>query len=281
MSRWEPLPQTIGLDARRLATQLRRMKDHSGLSVPALAARTARGTEDWERYLNGKALPPRDAAEVLGQLSGADYERLVALWDLAERSWQDSEAGVATSRGPVPDPDPLDPLGPEKGLPSRRRRGTVLVVGVGLTLVSVLGLLARGIGTERVDGNVVPAASGSGHGAPSGPSPSGSVATAPVGSQLAAPDAGLSGPAASATGTGGPVASAASGGRGAEATGTGSGSGGSSGSGGGTRPGQPGTTASPGPGTPTAPTGTTPTASASATSGGVCLGVIVLNICVG
>src|SRR4051794_39556439 len=87
--RWEPLPDTIGTDARRLAAHLRRMKDRSGLGVPVVAARTARGTDEWMRYLNGLALPPLDAVEVLGQLSGADPGRLTALWELAGRSWAD------------------------------------------------------------------------------------------------------------------------------------------------------------------------------------------------
>jgi hypothetical protein len=95
-------------NARRLAIQLRRMKDRSGLGVPTIAARTAQSTQAWEQYLNGAKVPPRDAVEALGQLCGADYDRLGALWELAER-------GGGTH---VPDPDPLDPLSPE-GFPGR------------------------------------------------------------------------------------------------------------------------------------------------------------------
>ncbi len=135
MNQWEPLADRFPVDVRRFATQLRRMKDRSGLTVPALAARTAHPVTMWARALAGRQLPPLDAVEVLAQASGADYDRIAALWRLAEKA--SAGAGDRVRGRPVPYPDPLDPLGPEEGLPGRRRR--VLLLGaVGLLAAAAL-----------------------------------------------------------------------------------------------------------------------------------------------
>ena len=151
MAQWEPLADRIPVDMRRLATQLRRMKDRSGLTVPALAARTAQSTEAWERVLAARQLPPLDAVEVLAQASGADYDRIGALWRLAEKA---STGTGDRGRGkPVPHPDPLDPLGSDEGLPNRRRR-LLLLGAVGLLAVGALiaVLLTAGPSTGRAPG---------------------------------------------------------------------------------------------------------------------------------
>lgn len=135
MKQWEPLADRIPLDVRRLATQLRRMKERGGLTVPALAARTAQPVSLWTRALAGRHLPPLDAVEVLAQASGADYDRVAALWRLAHKAATGPEERVWGR--PVPDPDPLDPLGPEEGLPGRRR-GALLLSSVGLLAVAAL-----------------------------------------------------------------------------------------------------------------------------------------------
>ncbi|MFJ1585550.1 helix-turn-helix domain-containing protein [Streptomyces sp. NPDC088197] len=149
MGQWEPLAERIPVDVRRLAVQLRRMKDRGGLTVPALAARTAQSAESWEKYLNGRQLPPLDAVEVLAQASGADYDRVGALWKLAEKA-----ATGTGDRGrgkPVPHPDPLDPLGPEEGLPGNRRRRALLFGTAGVLAIgaAVTVLLAAGPSTGR------------------------------------------------------------------------------------------------------------------------------------
>jgi len=149
------LADRIPVDMRRLATQLRRMKDRSGLTVPALAARTAQSAEAWELVLAGRQLPPLDAVEVLAQASGADYERIGALWRLAEK------AGTASGdrgRGkPVPYPDPLDPLGAEEGLPGGNRRMLLLVTAAtGLdspeVSAALMGLELKKLVLKRADG---------------------------------------------------------------------------------------------------------------------------------
>ncbi|MGX1756201.1 peptidoglycan-binding protein [Streptomyces lydicus] len=87
MSRWKGLPEPLDHRVRYLIVQLRRLKDHSGLSLAALAARTSYSKSSWERYLNGKKLPPRDAVEALARICEADATRLLALHEVAAQAW--------------------------------------------------------------------------------------------------------------------------------------------------------------------------------------------------
>ncbi|HEY5833486.1 helix-turn-helix domain-containing protein [Streptomyces sp.] len=194
MGQWEPLAEGIPVDVRRLATQLRRMKDRSGLTVPALAARTAEPAETWSRALAGRHLPPLAAVEVLAQASGADYDRVAALWHLAEVAGKGA-TGRAERRGrkPLPSPDPLDPLGPEEGVPAGRR-GFLLLAAVGVVAAAALAgvMLTAGASTGRAP-------------VPPGAAPTFSVAdtpSAPGGASPSSPDAGTSRAAA----PGGPAA---------------------------------------------------------------------------
>ncbi|WUD73631.1 helix-turn-helix domain-containing protein [Streptomyces sp. NBC_00510] len=279
------MPETLDGGARRLAVHLRRMKDRSGLSVPALAARTASSTGAWEQYLNGVRIPPRDAVEVLGQLSGADYDRLIALWELADRGVTDTMKGF-------PYADPLDPLAPVEGMPRhalRRRRKALLAAAGGLVLGGVFALLvASGVATDGTGRADAPLAARPTASVPAGPAPSatgsaGSAVTSWPGSVPPAqatdarasrtagamsPDGGT--PAAQVAETGGVSSAPAKGPHTAPGTG-------------GT------TTAAPGGGAPTtqAPPPATsapaaPSPSPSRSSGkGLCLGLIILGICIG
>ncbi|USA01676.1 helix-turn-helix domain-containing protein [Streptomyces lydicamycinicus] len=76
-----------GVECSRLAAGLRELRARTGLSLAALAARTPYSKSSWERYLNGKKLPPRDAVEALCRLAGEPAGRLVALWELADAAW--------------------------------------------------------------------------------------------------------------------------------------------------------------------------------------------------
>lgn len=148
MGQWEPLADHIPVDMRRLATQLRRMKDRSGLTVPALAARTAQSAQAWAGHLAADTLPPLAAVEVLAQASGADYDRVGALWKLAEKA---SKGTGERGRGkPLPDPDPLDPLTSAEGMPAARRRA-VLLAAAGVCAVAALlaVVLMAGPGSTR------------------------------------------------------------------------------------------------------------------------------------
>ncbi|MEU1785369.1 peptidoglycan-binding domain-containing protein [Streptomyces sparsogenes] len=51
----------------------------------------------WERYLNGKALPPRDAVAELARATGAEPTRLLVLHEMAEEAWQRRAAPSATN----------------------------------------------------------------------------------------------------------------------------------------------------------------------------------------
>ncbi|MGW2934543.1 DUF2690 domain-containing protein [Streptomyces sp. NPDC001156] len=76
-----PPPQTDG----PFVTELRDLKERTGLSLAALAARTPYSKSAWHRYLNGAQRPPRSAVEALALLAGADPAPLLALWETADR----------------------------------------------------------------------------------------------------------------------------------------------------------------------------------------------------
>ncbi|MEU1373899.1 DUF2690 domain-containing protein [Streptomyces triculaminicus] len=91
MPRWRALPEELDPQVREFAEQLRRLVERSGLSIAAVADRTGYSKTSWERYLNGRLLPPRGAAEALAEVTGTDVGHLGILWELAERSWSRSE----------------------------------------------------------------------------------------------------------------------------------------------------------------------------------------------
>ncbi|GAO05884.1 hypothetical protein TPA0598_01_02530 [Streptomyces lydicamycinicus] len=115
MSRWSVLPASLDHRVRQLVVQLRRLKDHSGLSLAALAARTPYSKSSWERYLNGKKLPPAGAVEALARLCGADVTRLLALHEVAAQAWSAGrpvpEARPQASRAPSAPSVPSVPPG--------------------------------------------------------------------------------------------------------------------------------------------------------------------------
>ncbi|MFE7544553.1 helix-turn-helix domain-containing protein [Streptomyces platensis] len=112
MSRWSGLPASLDQRMRQLVVQLRRLKDHSGLSLAALAARTPYSKSSWERYLNGKKLPPAGAVEALARLCGADVTRLLALHEVAAQAWSAGRP-VPGARPPVPRVAPVAPAPPD------------------------------------------------------------------------------------------------------------------------------------------------------------------------
>ncbi|MEU6389476.1 helix-turn-helix domain-containing protein [Streptomyces sp. NPDC046939] len=104
MSPWQELPDSLDQRVRQCVVQLRRLKDRSGLSLASLASKTRYSRSSWERYLNGKALPPRQAVEELARITGADPVRLLVLHEMAEEAWQaavpSSSAGAKGGSGP-------------------------------------------------------------------------------------------------------------------------------------------------------------------------------------
>jgi transcriptional regulator with XRE-family HTH domain len=116
MGQWKPLADELEPPVRRLVVRLREIKDQMGVSITTLAAKTAYSRSSWERYLNGRTLPPRQAVEALGRVSGADRAQLLALWEMAEhaRSLGRQEA--------QPKPEPA--AEPGAGLPHRAAEAT-------------------------------------------------------------------------------------------------------------------------------------------------------------
>ncbi len=115
---WRPLPASLDPEIAYLVSALRDLKDRSGLSLAAVATRTPYSKSSWERYLNGRILPPRHAVEALADVTGQPTRRLIALWEQAEARWSGRDrTDVATAEptvAPVADAPP-----PGRNLPGR------------------------------------------------------------------------------------------------------------------------------------------------------------------
>ncbi|MEU7413437.1 DUF2690 domain-containing protein [Streptomyces sp. NPDC042638] len=142
MTYWKPLPDGLASDVRQLVTELRTLKTRSGLSLAALAERTPYSKSSWERYLNGKTLPPRQAVTMLGELSDAEPARLAALWELANAATHDQQAEGGRPVQPAPRSEPpaarTEAAPPPSDEGRRRRRDVRLLWTAALLLVLVL-----------------------------------------------------------------------------------------------------------------------------------------------
>ncbi|MDI9831945.1 peptidoglycan-binding protein [Streptomyces sp. KAU_LT] len=136
MSRWAALPAELDPRVRRFVVCTRRVKDHSGLSLRQLAARTGYSQKSWERYLGGRSLPPGEAVEALARAVGEDPTRLLALREVAAEAWRSGRAGP-----PEPPVTQDDPDGPPP--PGRSARVALIAGAVALVLaLSTTVLLA-------------------------------------------------------------------------------------------------------------------------------------------
>ncbi|PWI11307.1 peptidoglycan-binding protein [Streptomyces sp. NWU339] len=182
MSRWKGLPAELDPSVRNLVVRLRRLKDHSGLSLRQLAAKTGYSSSSWERYLGGRSLPPRDAVEALASVTGEEPTRLLAVWEVAAEAWSGrtatappgpvAAAAPAQAQAPesVAEPrktepvEPVDPIGPADPAaePTRGRAFHVAVaagvVAVVLAASAVVVLVGR-TGADRDHGAAAPFAS--------------------------------------------------------------------------------------------------------------------------
>ncbi|MCF3147162.1 helix-turn-helix domain-containing protein [Streptomyces platensis] len=165
-----------GVESSRLAAGLRELRARTGLSLAALAARTLYSKSSWERYLNGKKLPPRDAVEALCRLAGEPAGRLVALWELADAAWSGrGRSGAAQARdgrsaaddGPeratVPGTAVVAAAGPPadgEATPRPTRRLAGLAAGAGAGGVALVAALAlwTAVGAGRLVTGAVPGA---------------------------------------------------------------------------------------------------------------------------
>ncbi|MEU9994161.1 peptidoglycan-binding protein [Streptomyces sp. NPDC050848] len=128
--------------------RLRRLKDHSELSTRQLAAKTGYSARSWQRYLNGRSLPPREAVEAIVRIGGDDPTRLLALHEIAAERWAEGRAAATVS----PESTPSTPVPPptEQHAYGRYPRVLVAVGAVALVLsVSAAILLAVQLAETR------------------------------------------------------------------------------------------------------------------------------------
>lgn len=135
----------------RLVAALRELRAGAGVSLAALAERTAYSKSSWERYLNGKALPPRQAVQELCRLANQPQGRLLALWEIAESRWSGRSvatpqpASSSSTEGPPPQPaeaatteGPRRRLGRSRLLVLLASAYSVIVGGVAVVLLFLL-----------------------------------------------------------------------------------------------------------------------------------------------
>ncbi|MEU5235664.1 helix-turn-helix domain-containing protein [Streptomyces lydicus] len=145
-----------GVAASRLAAGMRELRGRTGLSLAALSARTPYSKSSWERYLNGKKLPPRGAVEALCRLAGEPAGRLVALWELADAAWSRRAAPSvcaepAAPPGPALPREPSGPAGPPARPPLSRAVAAV-AAGACVGVLAVGAALAFWAGEGRGSG---------------------------------------------------------------------------------------------------------------------------------
>ncbi|MCF1598203.1 helix-turn-helix domain-containing protein [Streptomyces muensis] len=143
---------TASPERARLAAALRELKGRTGLSLAGLAAKTAFSKSSWDRYLNARTVPPRDAVQELCRLAGEPEGRCLALWEIAESEG----SGRATEQAPAP----RDGMPPEGASPDRdsvddgsvRRSATLVAVLASVCAVAVGGVAAVALLLPHRDG---------------------------------------------------------------------------------------------------------------------------------
>ncbi|GHC69680.1 hypothetical protein GCM10010349_44680 [Streptomyces flavofungini] len=161
---WQPLPDGLPPEVRHLVEQLRRLKDHTGLSLVALGSRTAYSKSSWQRYLNAQQPPPREAVLALCRVAGVDGARPLAGWELAVKVWpragEVSGAGAAevpapggrTAGAPAPSPADTPPVAPvrvvRRPAPSWRLVACSALAVIALLLVSLLWIVTQVAGVR-------------------------------------------------------------------------------------------------------------------------------------
>ncbi|MFJ3576573.1 peptidoglycan-binding protein [Streptomyces rubiginosohelvolus] len=138
MSRWKELPAELHPQVRQLIVRLRRLKDHNELSTRQLATKTGYSAKSWQRYLNGRSLPPRAAVEAMARVGGDDPARLLVMHEIAAQRWAEAKAvTVDTSEDFSPAPEPT----PAKHQPHGRHLRAAVTAGAVVTALSVSAAL--------------------------------------------------------------------------------------------------------------------------------------------
>ncbi|MDA5146513.1 peptidoglycan-binding protein [Streptomyces sp. AD681] len=143
MSRWKPLPAELHPRVHHLIVRLRGLKDRSGLGTRQLATKTGYSARSWQRYLNGRSLPPREAVEAMARIGGDDPIRLLALHETAAERWAEGLAVAADAPKSEPSASADSPTQQPYGGPPRAlvTAGAVaLVLSVSLSLLLAVRL---------------------------------------------------------------------------------------------------------------------------------------------
>jgi transcriptional regulator with XRE-family HTH domain len=77
----------VAPECARLAEELCGLRRRMGWSLAALARNTTYSKSSWDRYLGGKAQPPRESVTALCAAVGQPPGRYLVLWELADRAW--------------------------------------------------------------------------------------------------------------------------------------------------------------------------------------------------
>ncbi|WP_369037131.1 MULTISPECIES: peptidoglycan-binding protein [Streptomyces] len=138
MPRWKELPAELDPRVRQLVMRLRRLKDRSGLSMRQLAVKTGYSQKSWERYLNGRSLPPGEAVEAMARTCGDDTTRLLALHEVATEAWSSRRTSA-----PVQETQETPEILEQEPRPQDGPLRTTLVAGaVALVLIASASALA-------------------------------------------------------------------------------------------------------------------------------------------
>ncbi|WP_160160957.1 helix-turn-helix transcriptional regulator [Actinomadura sp. K4S16] len=92
-----PLPDGTPEAVRILLTELRALKEESGLDLRALERRTHASRSSWGRWLSGETWIPADAVTSLADLCGADARRLSVLWEVADEARRSAPAAAESA----------------------------------------------------------------------------------------------------------------------------------------------------------------------------------------
>ncbi|MFI5824622.1 helix-turn-helix domain-containing protein [Streptomyces rishiriensis] len=105
-------------ESTRLAAGLRELRKRTGLSLAGLAARTTFSKSSWERYLNGRTLPPRPAVQELCRLADESDGRYLALRELAQQEWSEPPEPPCEPAETAPPATPPLPTSPPAPVPA-------------------------------------------------------------------------------------------------------------------------------------------------------------------
>ncbi|MFJ9843220.1 DUF2690 domain-containing protein [Kitasatospora sp. NPDC101155] len=114
---WKPLPDDLSEPARRLAEELRAVKDAHRISLAELGKRTYLSKASWERWLNGKRLITPQALAGLIAAVECDAALLISLLRQAEAEREEGATEPAADLVPKPEPEPVPVPVPLPGLP--------------------------------------------------------------------------------------------------------------------------------------------------------------------